>query len=54
MDDESYKKLIDAQDEKEAIEGIRRGLESMKQNKGMPAEEFFREFFAAKSIPEHE
>ena len=54
MDAESYKKLIDAQDRMEAIEGIRRGLESMKQNKGRPAEEFFREFFAEKGISEHE
>jgi len=30
----------------EAIEGIRRGLESMKRNGGKPAEKFFREFFS--------
>ena len=34
------------QDRIDAIEGIRRGLESMKLNAGKPAEEFFREFFA--------
>lgn len=41
-----HQKLVDAQDRMEAIEGIRRGLESMRQNKGKPAEKFFREFFA--------
>lgn len=34
------------QDRIDAIEGIRRGLESMKLNAGKPVEEFFREFFA--------
>ena len=38
----------------EAIEGIRRGLESMKRHRGKPASEFFREFFAEKGISEHE
>jgi len=38
----------------EAIEGIKRGLESMKQNAGKPAEEFFREFFAEKGFSERE
>jgi len=47
QDAESYQKLLNAQDRMEAIEGIRRGLESMKQNKGKPAEKFFQEFFAA-------
>jgi PHD/YefM family antitoxin component YafN of YafNO toxin-antitoxin module len=54
QDAESYQKLLEAQDRMEAIEGIRRGLESMKQNKGKPAEKFFREFFAEKGIPERE
>ena len=54
QDAESYQRLLDAQDRMEAIEGIRRGLESMKQNKGKPAEKFFQEFFAEKGIPEHE
>ena len=38
---------LEMQGRMEAIEGIRRGLESMKQNKGKPAEKFFQEFFAA-------
>jgi hypothetical protein len=38
----------------EAIEGIRRGLESMKRNGGKPAEKFFREFFAEKGISQGE
>src|SRR6185503_2017935 len=54
QDAESYQKLLEAQDRIEAIEGIRRGLESMKRNAGKPAEKFFREFFAEKRIPEGE
>ena len=54
QDAESYQKLLEAQDRIETIEGIRRGLESMKRNTGQPAEQFFREFFAEKGIPEHE
>jgi hypothetical protein len=38
----------------EAIEGIKRGLESMKRSAGKPAEKFFTEFFAEKGIPERE
>jgi hypothetical protein len=38
----------------QAIEGIKRGLESMKRNQGKPAEKFFREFFAEKGISEGE
>ena len=34
----SYQKLLEAQDRMEAIEGIKRGLESMKRNAGKPAE----------------
>ena len=54
QDAESYQALLTAKDRIEAIEGIRRGLESMKQNRGRPAEEFFREFFAEKGISEKE
>ena len=46
-------KLMD-QDRMEAIEGIKRGLESMKRNAGKPAEEFFREFFVEEGISERE
>lgn len=54
QDAASYQKLLEAQDTMKAIEGIKRGLESMKRNAGKPAEEFFREFFVEKGIPEHE
>ena len=54
QDAESYQKLLEAKDRMEAIEGIKRGLESMKHGGGKPAEKFFQEFFAAKGIPEHE
>jgi hypothetical protein len=43
-----------AKDRIEAIEGIRRGLQSMKSNAGKPAAKFFREFFAEKGIAEEE
>ena len=46
QDAASYQKLLEAKDRIEAIEGIRRGLESMKRNAGKPAEKFFREFLA--------
>ena len=35
------------------IEGIKRGLESMKRKRGTPATEFFREYFAEKGIPQY-
>ena len=47
-------KLLETPDRMEAIEGIKRELESMKQNAGKPAEEFFKEFFADKGIAEEE
>jgi hypothetical protein len=50
----SYQELLEAKDRMEALEGIKRGLESMKRHRGKPAEKFFREFFAEKGIPEHE
>jgi hypothetical protein len=49
---ESYQELWDAKNRMDAIEGIKRGLLSMKSNAGRPAADFFREFFAEKSIPE--
>ena len=45
-------KLVDAKDRMEAIEGMKRGLESMKRNAGKPAEEFFGEFFTDEGISE--
>ena len=54
QDADSYQELLEAKERMEAIEGIKRGLQSMKRNTGKPAEKFFEEFFAEKGIPEHE
>lgn len=54
QDATSDQKLLETQNRMEAIEGIRRGLESMKQNAGKPAERFFQELFAEKGICERE
>lgn len=54
QDAESHQKLLEAKDRMEAIEGIKRGLESMKRNAGKPAEKFFQEFFGEKGISERE
>jgi prevent-host-death family protein len=54
QDAESYQQLLQAKDKMEAIEGIRRGLESLNGNAGQPAAEFFREFFAEKGIADVE
>lgn len=54
QDAESYQKLLEAKERIEAIEGIKRGLDSMKQRRGKPATEFFHEFFAEKGILEDE
>jgi prevent-host-death family protein len=54
QDADSYQKLLETKDRMEALEGIKRGLESMKGRRGKPAERFFRELFAEKGIPEHE
>lgn len=48
----SEQEIWESQDRMEAIEGIRRGLESMKRNAGRPAEEFFQEFFTERKISE--
>ena len=45
---------LEAKDRMDAIEGIKRGLESIKHRRGKPAMEFFDEFFAQKGIVEHE
>jgi PHD/YefM family antitoxin component YafN of YafNO toxin-antitoxin module len=50
QDAASYQKLLEAYERMKTLEGIRRGLESMKRNAGKPAEKFFREFFAEKGI----
>lgn len=48
---ESYQRLLELADRAEAIEGIRRGLESMKRGEGHPAEEFFKEMEEKYNIP---
>ncbi len=52
QDAASYQRLLEAKDRMEAIEGIKRGLESMKRNAGKPADKFFQEFFSEKGISE--
>ena len=52
QDAESYQKLLEAKDRIEAIEGIKRGLESMKRNAGKPKGKFFQELFIEKGISE--
>ncbi|MGH9839521.1 MAG: hypothetical protein ACREEM_12140 [Blastocatellia bacterium] len=42
------------EERQEAIEGIREGLESMRQGKGTPAREFFAELRKEFAIPEQE
>jgi prevent-host-death family protein len=54
QDAKSYQQLLEVKDRMDAIEGIRRGLQSMKNNDGKPAAESFREFFAEKGIAEEE
>jgi len=51
---EGYQSLLDAKERLETIQGIRRGLESMKAGKGTPAEQFFNKFFEEHNIPENE
>jgi prevent-host-death family protein len=40
---EDYQRLVDEVEKTQAIEGIRRGLESMRAGQGRPAEEVFAE-----------
>jgi prevent-host-death family protein len=54
QDAASYRELLEAKDRIEAIEGIQRGLDSMKRNAGQSAEQFFQEFFIEKGIPDAE
>ncbi len=50
QDAEGYQELLEAKERIDAIEGIRRGLESLKSKRGMPADKFFAEFFAKNAI----
>jgi prevent-host-death family protein len=54
QDAESYQKLLEAKDRMDAVDGIKRGLESMKRNAGKPAEKFFEELFIEKGISNRE
>jgi hypothetical protein len=51
---EAERSQLQAKDRMDAIEGIKRGLESVKYRRGKPAMEFFDAFFAEKGIFEHE
>lgn len=51
QDAASYQKILEMIDRAEAIEGIRQGLESMKQGKGKPAREVFEELRQKHNIP---
>lgn len=48
---ELHQKLLEVAERAEAIAGIRRGLESMKQGDGRPAEEFFAELRKRFGLP---
>ena len=52
QDADSYQELLEAKDRMETLEGIQRGLESLRRNGGKPAEQFFHEFFSEHGIPE--
>ena len=52
QDVESYQELLDAKEQIETIQGIRRGLASMKAGKGKHSEDFFKAFFSKHKIPE--
>jgi prevent-host-death family protein len=52
QDAEGSQALLDAKERMETIEGIRRGLESVKAKRGKPADKFFAEFFAWNDIAE--
>jgi len=47
----SYQRLLELADRTEAIEGIRRGLESAARGEGRPAEEIYAELRAKYGLP---
>jgi hypothetical protein len=51
QDAEAYQRLLDIAARADAEEGIRQGLEDVKQGKIRPAREFFEEFEAKNGIP---
>jgi prevent-host-death family protein len=54
QDAEAYQQLLDQLDRAEAIEGIRRGLESVARGEGLPMEEVFGELRAKYGTPDGE
>lgn len=51
QDAASYQKILDSIERLEAIEGIQRGLESLKQGKGRPADEVLQRLADKFDIP---
>jgi prevent-host-death family protein len=51
LDVESYQRLLDLADRADAIEGIRRGLESMARGRGRPVDEVFASIRARHGLP---
>jgi prevent-host-death family protein len=51
QDAAAYQKLLELVDQLEAIEGIRKGLASMKAGKGIPFEQFKREMEKKHKLP---
>ncbi len=51
QDVKSYQRLLDTLDRAQAIEGIRRGLESMRRGEGRPVEEAFADLRAKYDAP---
>ncbi len=51
QDAAAYQELLDKVEQAEAVEGIRRGLDSMKRGEGKPAGEVFSEIRAKYDIP---
>ena len=43
QDAASYQKFLDEVDQREALEGIRRGLESIERGEGIPLEDFVKQ-----------
>ncbi len=53
QDAEAYQRLLDIAASADAEEGIRQGLEDVRQGKVRPAREFFKQFEAANGIPRY-